>query len=467
MDAMPRVGRLLLAGGVAFWWGGVVAPRFLSLLSPARLPPEAIPRHLNPEFEGTVANMVSAGALLAVALLALANVVVSRRRAAGWTAVGGWAALAVTAAYLAWEEISDFHATGLAGLERSVFGAGLLDAMGQNLWVLLLSPLIVLFGLAMGVLLRRELRAPVVRVPFVLGLTAWLLVLAHEASYAFVFEGRANVLGVVLEETLEFSGALLIGLSAAIAVRRGGASQPLAGIPSVRYLRRLAIASIVAVAVLGGVVVAFVFRAPVVDARTPVHSDTFEISLRDGEALVQELRMPADPLGVFRLRLANRDPGGRSGGAAVRVVAAGTPGLLLAGGRVEFPAGTSPMWRSVYIPTLAEAEGRPLAVWVIADIPPEAELRIGATQTNRYPSGRLWINGALAWPDQDLEFVAYSAAAPTPSKFEALWRLIASDWRWPVLAVDVAIALTLVTLTPALVLASAMPRGRSPSNHPG
>ena len=42
MAGMPRVGRLLLAGGVAFWWGGVVAPRFLSLLSPARLPPEAI-----------------------------------------------------------------------------------------------------------------------------------------------------------------------------------------------------------------------------------------------------------------------------------------------------------------------------------------------------------------------------------------------------------------------------------------
>ena len=36
-----------------------------------------------------------------------------------------------------------------------------------------------------------------------------------------------------------------------------------------RYLRRLVIASIVAVAVLGGVVVAFVFRAPVVDARAP------------------------------------------------------------------------------------------------------------------------------------------------------------------------------------------------------
>ncbi len=467
MAGMPRVGRLLLAGVVAFWWGGVVAPRFLSLLSPARLPPEAIPRHLNPEFEATVANTVSAGALLAVALLALANAIVSRRRAAGWMAVGGWAALAVTAAYLAWEEISDFHATGLAGLERSVFGAELLHAMGPNLWVLLLSPLIVLFGLAMGVLLRQELRAPAVRVPFVLGLVAWLLVVAHEASSPFIFEGRADVLGVLLEETLEFGGALLIGLSAAIAVRRGVASQPLAAMPSGRYLGRLVIASIVAVAVLGGVVVAFVFRAPVVDARAPVHTDTFEISLRDGEALVQEFRMPAAPLGVFRFRLANRDPDGRPGSVALRVAAAGTPDSPLVEMRIEVPAGSSPRWRSVYIPTLAEAEGRPLAVWVVADIPPEAELRIGARHTNRYPSGRLWVNGVLAWPDQDLEFVAYSTAAPTPSKFKALWRLIASDWRWPVLAVGVAIALTLITVTPALLLASALPRGRFLSNHPG
>ncbi len=466
LAGLSWAGRLLLVGSVLFWWGGIVVPHVLSMVSPARLPPDSIPRHLNPEFEGTIANTVSAGALLTVALLALLNAVVSRRRAAGWMAVGGWAALAVTAAYLASEEISDFHATGLTAVELSVFGTELLQEVGPNLWVPLLSPLIVVFGLAMGVLIRKELRAPAVRTPFVLGLIAWLLAVAHEASDPFVFEGRGHALEVLLEETLEFSGALLISLSAAIALRCDMTFRPLAGMPSGRYLRKLVIAAVIGVAVLGGVVVAFVFRVPVVDARTPVYTDTFEISLREREALVQEFRMPVPPLGVFALRLANRDPNGRSGSVAVRVVAAGTSGPLLSGGRVEVPAGTRPQWRSVYVSTLAEVEGRPLDVWVVADIHPGAELRIGATQTNRYPSGRLWINDTLAWPNRNLEFVAYSAAAPTPRKFEAIWRLMTSDWRWPVLAVDAAISLTLITLVPSLLIASALPRGWSPSNRP-
>ena len=70
-------GRALLLGAVAFWWGLIVVPRLVSLALPDLLPPDAISRHLNPDVEGSLANAVSATALLIAALLAFANVVVS------------------------------------------------------------------------------------------------------------------------------------------------------------------------------------------------------------------------------------------------------------------------------------------------------------------------------------------------------------------------------------------------------
>ena len=52
---------VLLLGAVAFWWGLIVVPRLVSLAFPELLSPDTIPRHLNPDQEGTVANAVSAG----------------------------------------------------------------------------------------------------------------------------------------------------------------------------------------------------------------------------------------------------------------------------------------------------------------------------------------------------------------------------------------------------------------------
>ena len=120
-------GRLLILGAVLFWWGGVVVPNLISLAFPAWLPPESIPRDLNPDidWEGRLANRVSAAALLVLAVLAFSSAEASRRRSAGWVVIGGWTALAATAILLAWEEMSDFHATALPGLGRQLFGEDL------------------------------------------------------------------------------------------------------------------------------------------------------------------------------------------------------------------------------------------------------------------------------------------------------------------------------------------------------
>ena len=113
---------------------------------------------------------------------------------------------------------------------------------------------------------------------------------------------------------------------------------------------------------------------------------------------------------------------------------------------------------SIGFPPLVEAEGRPLAVQLVAELGPEAHLRIGATKTNRYEDGRLWVNGELTWPDQNIEFIVYMAAEPTRDKLRNMWGAFTSDWSWPVLAVDAAIGMMLITFIPVLLVTAALPR---------
>ena len=114
-------------GAAAFWWGVIVVPRLVSLGFPELLPPSPILRHLNPDNEGIVVNTVSAGALLTVAMLVFVNAlrlfgrlrahdvrrsnavrIFDRLGSQDWIAAGGWTVLAVTATFLAWEEIAEF-----------------------------------------------------------------------------------------------------------------------------------------------------------------------------------------------------------------------------------------------------------------------------------------------------------------------------------------------------------------------
>ena len=460
-----RTGRALLLGAVAFWWGLIVVPRLVSLAFPELLSPDAIPRHLDPDKERTVANAVSAIFLLVTALLAFAMVRQAHHARSYWITTGGWAVLAVTAAVLAWEEVSGFHdvhAEGTRALGETVFGAG----FHGTLWPVLASPLILAFVLAMAVFVHKGLCDREVRAPLVFGIAAWLLALVHEASFLFVFEGNVAGLEELLEETLEFGGTLLIGLSAAIALR---GPLPLSGMVggrgrfplSVWWMASIAITACV---VALGVIVPSLNRAPFADARARAHVGTFHMSLDDEHSLVQELgALPAPPARVD-LRVANRDPQGRPGIMLWRVMEAGEGGLgrILREGRMEVPAGERPEWLSIDFPPLTYIEGQRLTIQLVVDVEPEAHLTVGATKTNRYEDGRLWVNGELTWPDQNIEFVIYGAPELTRSKLRAMWSVFISHWRWPVLALDTAITMTVITLIPALLLTAALPRRGSP-----
>ena len=146
---------------------------------------------------------------------------------------------------------------------------------------------------------------------------------------------------------------------------------------------RLAVGSVAVAAVLGGFVVfvaASNYREPLVDTRG---SAVFNVSLYDDpveeHSLVQELGVVTAPVGRLRLRVTNSDPQGRSGVMLWRVMEAGQggSGRMLREGRVEVAAGRAATLADIDFPPLVEAEGRALAVQVVAEVEPEAHLRIG------------------------------------------------------------------------------------------
>ena len=452
-------GRLLLLAAVLFWWGGVVVPNLVSLAFPAWLPPESIPRDLNPDIdlEGRLANRVSAAALLVLAGLALVSAEANRRRFEGWPAVAGWMVLAGTAAFLFWEETTDFHATQLPGLARSVFGDDVFSRTGTFIWVLLAIPLIAGFLLAMAGFYFRGLRERYARRPLALGLAAWMLAILCEGMTPALIKGRAYALMVVLEETLEFGGTLLLALSAVAAWSQ---RDVLGGVFHGRRLGVPVVVSAAAVVVVGGLFAALVFRTPLVDVRETGGHINYWVSLADGQSVAQEFPMPGSPIAGASLRLANRDPDGRPGAAVWQVLEAprGISGDVLRHGRVEAPAGDLPVWVDVDIPLLTTSEGTRLLLQVAAENGPGAALRVGMVKGDRYADGRLWVNGELTWPDQDLEFVAHGAVEPTRGKLGSIWHLMTSEWRWAALGAKAFVALVLVTLIPVLLVTGAWRR---------
>ena len=442
---------------MAFWWGGYVIPELLRLIFPEVRVPSGIASHMSSDSEGSLANAVSGAALAVLALLALTNAFNSRRQAAGWLTIGGWTALAVTAAMLAWSEFGDQHSGAQAALSRLMFR----DAVPVDEAILLVASTgmaTLAAALAAAVFVRKGLRRQAVRMPFALGFTAWVLAVLHEVAAPILFARLAPGRDVVLEETLEFSGTLLLVLSAVIALRGEPASSRVARAFGGHWRTTLA-GSIATVTVLGGLVVMAVFRPPFVDTRAHSSVGAFHVHLQDERSAMQELGLLTVPIEKIDVRLGMHDPNGRSGVVSWHLLA-GESREILREGRVTVPTRRDHLiWVSLdFKQPVVLPPGQSLAIQFVADVAPDAHIRIGATKTNRYAEGRLWVNGKLTWPDQNLELVAYGRPEPTLSKLRAVWRTLTSDWRWPVLATDLAITLTVIVLCPALLLATALSR---------
>ncbi len=449
------IGRIVLVGVVGLWWGGHVGPQLFSLAFPSVLSPDSLLRQLDPELDEGFANAASAATLLIVALLAAANAAVGWRLGSGRVAVGGWLLLAALVAVIAVSEMSDTHNDAQADVLRNVFGVEGQPADWAR--IALMSPLLAAFALAMWLFARHGLGASAARVPIVLGAGAWMLSVAYDATQHILLTGQDHVLGSIIEEMLEISGALLIGLGAAMSLR--GDSPPTS--PRARIVRWRAplIGSFVAVVVLGALAVVFTYRVLLIDVGATPDLHALDLRLFAQETVAQELRMPADPIGRIDLRLAQRDPGGGTGTAAVRIASPEHPERTLAVGSVEIPSGVRTHWRSIdLLPPLTEPEGRRLRVSVIADIDADAELWVGVAKSNWYPDGGFWINGEPAAPHQDLEFVAYGTAEPTRSKLRAVWESFTSGWRWPATLARMVVGLTLIAFFPVVLVTAAWRR---------
>ena len=104
-------GRALLIGAVVFWWGAVVVPQLISFMF-RRAPMEGPSAATQSGYRG-LARKRGVRRLFGGRRIPGAPEYVSQPQVAcrpeNWITVGGWAVLAVTAAYLAWEEVSEFH----------------------------------------------------------------------------------------------------------------------------------------------------------------------------------------------------------------------------------------------------------------------------------------------------------------------------------------------------------------------
>lgn len=450
------IGRILLVAVVGLWWGGHVGPQLFSLAFPSLLPSDNLLRPLDPELDEGFANAASAATLLIVALLATANTAVGWRRGSGRVAVGGWFLLAALVAVVAVSELSDTHNDVQADVLRNVFGVEGRPADWAR--IALMSPLLAAFALAMWLFVRRGLGASPARVPIVLGAAAWLLSVAYDATQHILLTGQDHVLGSIIEEMLEICGALLIGLGAAMSLRADAALRTRSHARYVRWRAPL-IGSFVAVVGLGALAVVFTYRVLLIDVGATPDLHALDLRLYAQETVAQELRMPANAIGRIDLRLAQRDPDGGTGTAAVRIASPEHPERTLAVGSVEIPSGVRTHWRSIdLLPPLTEPEGRRLRVTVIADIDSNAELWVGVAKSNWYADGGFWINGEPAAPHQDLEFVAYGAAEPTRSKVRAIWESFTSGWRWPATLARVVVGLTLITFFPVVLVTAAWRR---------
>ena len=449
------IGRLLI-GVVAFWWGGIVVPRLVSLAAPTRLPPETIPAWTDPHWDGQIADLVLAAFLLNAALWSLVVCLRPGIARTGPIARGGWAVLGATVLYLSWVEFSDLHMLGLDRLQLRVLGARLFESSQARGSLAEFYLLIPAFVLGMSLFLWKGVREPSVRFLLAAGFLAWFLAAVLDETYPQLFQGAATELAWLCEETLEFSGSLLVGWGAVLALSPGIRG---AGPGAADSWQKPLVASGLAVTLVGAVALAFVFRPPLADSRItpPSRAGAFDMVLADGGSVLQELGVLPAPLGGIDLRMSSSDPSGR-GHAIWRIARVGSDSSdqLLVQGRTALPAGTIPEEVSIRFPPLAEAAMRSVSIQLVADVALGADLRIGATNTDRFQQGRLWINGEQAWPDQNLEFVAYGAPQPTWSKLLALGHLLASGWRWPLLLALLWASLILICFVPSLLTIQAL-----------
>ena len=409
---------------LAAWWGAYVVPSLLRLAFPGLIPP--IPVWLNADANGSLPNYISA-AVLALATIALLVSMIRAYRESNLATIG-WSILASTTLFVLIAELTDWH--------------NLLFAS----WSIQLAPLAAVFVVLAILFVWRVDHQPLVRLLLSLGYVLWVMVIVHEAIQPYA-KSIFGSLPIVIEETLEVMGAMSLFTAAWLTYQRP--LVPLSWGTSAAW-------STLTVSAFSIMAVLYLYQVPLVSTRnaSPLISTrdtspvgTFHVILDGYGAIQQDLRRIPFPSDRVDVRMALR--GEMPTSVELRVLDDAT---VISAGRTHVPpqAEDLSMHTFVLAPVLDTTSDQ-LSIQLIADLPSDSNLRIGATQSNSDDGLRLQTNGDVQPPGHRIEYTFYSTTEPTRTKLSSLWH-IASDWRHAVTAIFCWVSLIPLVGVPVLLI---------------
>ena len=398
MNSVIRIG---IAAFFSGWWGTAVVPSLLRLAFPEVIPP--IPVWLNADANGSLPNFASA-AVLALAAIAMFVSAIRAYRESQLATIG-WSILAATTLFVFIAELTDWH--------NRLFAS----------WPVQLAPLAAVFVVLVVLFVWRVEHPPNVRLLIGFGCSLWSMVVVHEAIWPYA-KATFGTLPIVIEETMEVTGALSLSAAAYLTYQRSSA------LPS---WRRSAAWSTLIVSVCSVLVIFFLYQVPLTSTRyaTPLIStrDTsplgaFHVVLEGYGAVQQDLRPIPFPSSRIDVRMGLR--GERPTSVELRVLADAS--VISAGRTLVHPQAEGVSMQTFVLAPVLDTTSEKLSIQLITDLPASSALRIGAIQSNPIGGLRLQTNGDVQPPGHRIEYTVYSTSEPTRAKLSSLWH-IASDWR--------------------------------------
>ncbi len=424
------------AGLFIGWWAVYVVPTLLRLAFPELVPP--IPVWLNADANGSLPNHMSV-AVLALAAIALFVSAIRASRESQLATIG-WSILAVTTLFVSIAELTDWH--------NSLFDS----------WSVQLAPLAAIFVVLLILFIWRVDHPPHVRLLLGFGCSLWSMVIVHEAIQPYAIS-KFGHLPIVIEETMEVTGAMSLTTAAWLTYQRPTA------LPSWRAATAW---STLVVSVCGVIVILFLYQVPLTSTRyeTPLISTrdasplgSFHVVLEGYGALQQDARRIPFPSDRIDVRMGLR--GEMATSVELRVLSDAT---VISAGRTHVrPQEDDLSMQTFVLAPVLNTTSDQLSLQLIAHLPADSHLRIGAIQSNPVDGLRLQTNGDLQPPGHRIEYTVYSTPEPTRAKLSGLWH-IASDWRHVATAVFCWVSLIPLVGIPAFLirLILATPAGRAP-----
>ncbi len=417
--------------------------------------PAAIRTTLDPSVEGGIANALSAALLALLALVGLVHAArsVSAPRAGVWSRVG-WPALALIGAFLAFDELTDFHLRAVSEPYLSGIGPDLGFLSGYYVWVGLAAPFALLTALGFVLFISREFAdRPAWRTAALTAGLLWVTALAHEAMAERIFASTAPAFENLLEE-----GAELIGTAGLVSVFVTALlARPRASSARVAWRRSglIALGTVFAAALLAAVWAFLRAEVPLNSwGPTAVWMGPFPA----GTGATQTFRWPDAPVARVDLRVAYQSLGTAPGELDLRVLdAASTP---LREVRTAVPTGAELRERSIRFAALDRPAGQSAILQVSAAPAAPGAFTFAVTDDDLQRDGALFANGEGTPTGQDLNYRLYTPRDPIRAKLAALGSLLRREPVYLAILIDALAVLAVGTLT--TVLATRNRHARTP-----